>query len=248
MKTKLFFMFFVLISTLCTHAQIIQDTSIVTIETKNGGKYSGQIISKSKDSVKINTRDLGVVTISLSEILNQKLVTVETNDGNEFLGEIVHEDDVSITLKTKNFGEVRISKSNLKTMRQIEVQQIKDDKYWFPNPQSTRYFWSPNGYGLEKGEGYYQNIWVLWNQFAYGLTNNFSVGGGIIPTFFFGGAPTPVFATAKLILSFTTGIENFIVAKTGVGAPKRNVGIMPPPSEKLFVIPYANWFHKTQMF
>ena len=196
MKTKLFFMFFVLISTLCTHAQIIQDTSIVTIETKNGGKYSGQIISKSKDSVKINTRDLGVVTISLSEILNQKLVTVETNDGNEFLGEIVKEDTVSITLKTKNYGEVRISKSFIKKIRQVEVQQIRDGKYWFPNPQSTRYFWSPNGYGLKEGEGYYQNIWVLWNQFAYGITNSFSLGGGIIPTFLFG-APTPVFATMK---------------------------------------------------
>ena len=185
-----------MMSTLCTHAQTTQDTSIVTIKTRSGGQFSGQIISENSDSIKINTKDLGIVTIAVNEILNQNLVNVETKDGNEFLGEIVREDDVSITLKTKNFGEIRISKSNLKTMRQIEVQQIKDDKYWFPNPQSTRYFWSPNGYGLEKGEGYYQNIWVLWNQFAYGVTNNFSLGGGIIPTFFFG-APTPVFATMK---------------------------------------------------
>jgi hypothetical protein len=57
--------------------------------------------------------------------------------------------------------------------------------------------WSPNGYGLIKGEGYYQNIWVLWNQFAYGVSDNFSIGGGMIPLFLFGGGPTPVFLTPK---------------------------------------------------
>jgi hypothetical protein len=124
------------------------------------------------------------------------IVHVETVDGNEFLGQIVQQDSLKIVLKTEKLGEISIFKSDIKSQEIVKVQQIKDDKYWFPNPQSTRYFWSPNGYGLKKGEGYYQNIWVLWNQFAYGLTDNFSVGAGIIPTFLFG-APTPVFATVK---------------------------------------------------
>lgn len=124
------------------------------------------------------------------------LVNIETLDGNEFMGQIVREDSLKIVLKTEKLGEISIFKADIKNFNTVEVQQIKDGKYWFPNPQSTRYFWSPNGYGLNKGEGYYQNIWVLWNQFAYGLTDNFSIGVGIIPTFFFG-APTPVFATAK---------------------------------------------------
>jgi hypothetical protein len=125
------------------------------------------------------------------------LVNIETVDGNEFNGQIVNEDSLKIVLKTEKFGEISIFRSDIKHREIIEVQQIKDGKYWFPNPQSTRYFWSPNGYGLKKGEGYYQNIWVLWNQFSYGLTNNFSVGGGIIPLFLFAGSPTPVFLTAK---------------------------------------------------
>lgn len=124
------------------------------------------------------------------------LVNIETKDGNEFMGQIVHEDSVKVVLKTEKLGEISIPKMDIKRIKTVEIQQIKKGKYWFPNPQSTRYFWSPNGYGLRKGEGYYQNIWVLWNQFAYGLTDNFSIGGGVIPIFLFGG-PTPVFATAK---------------------------------------------------
>ncbi len=132
---------------------------------------------------------------------NQKdttLVRIETKDGNEFIGEIVGQDSTKILLKTEKFGELAILKSEIKQQEKVSVEQIKDGKLWFANPQSTRYFWSPNGYGLKKGEGYYQNIWVLWNQFSYGVSDNFSLGGGIIPLFFFGGGPTPVFITPKI--------------------------------------------------
>lgn len=122
---------------------------------------------------------------------------IETRDGNEFVGQIISEDSARIIVLTENLGEISIRKKEIKSREKVNIQQIRDGKVWFPNPQSTRYFWSPNGYGLRKGEGYYQNIWVLWNQFAYGVTDNLSVGGGIIPLFLFGGAPTPVFFSPK---------------------------------------------------
>lgn len=126
------------------------------------------------------------------------LVNIETTDGNEFIGSIVSQDPEKIVLQTQNLGEITISRTDIKSINKVEIQQIKDGKLWFANPQSTRYFWSPNGYGLKKGEGYYQNIWVLWNQFSFGVTDNFSLGGGIIPLFFFGGGPTPIFITPKI--------------------------------------------------
>ena len=122
---------------------------------------------------------------------------IETVDGNEFIGQISNEDSLHIFLKTEKFGELTILKTDIKKKESIKVQQIKDGQLWFENPQSGRYFWAPNGYGLKKGEGYYQNIWVLWNQFSYGVTDYFSVGGGLIPLFLFGGGPTPVFIAPK---------------------------------------------------
>jgi hypothetical protein len=130
--------------------------------------------------------------------LDTSIVRIQTTDGNEFLGEIIKEDPLNILLKTKNLGEITISKSEIKSIEKVDIQQMKDGKLWFANPQATRYLWSPNGYGLKEGEGYYQNIWVLWNQVAYGISDNFSLGGGIIPLFLFGGAPTPVFITPKI--------------------------------------------------
>lgn len=128
------------------------------------------------------------------------LVHIETTDGNEYVGKIVGQDSTKIFLKTDNLGKIYIYKSDIKSREYINKEQIKDNGLWFANPQSTRYFWSPNGYGLKGGEGYYQNIWVLWNQFAYGITDNLSLGGVIIPLFLFAGAPTPVFFTPKISL------------------------------------------------
>jgi hypothetical protein len=172
-----------------------------------------------------------IFTLSLySQTTNDTtLVNIETNDGNEFIGQIVNEDSLKIVLKTEKLGEISIFRSDIKRQEILEVQQIKDGKYWFPNPQSTRYFWSPNGYGLKQGEGYYQNIWVLWNQFAYGLSDNFSIGGGIIPLFLFGGAPTPVFLTTKFSIpvvenKFSLGLGAF--AGTVLGEEETGFGIL----------------------
>lgn len=125
------------------------------------------------------------------------MVRIEMKDGNEFIGSVQNEDDTKIVLKTTTLGVITIQKSDIRHKEVVESGSLKDGKVWFANPQSTRYFWAPNSYGLKKGEGYYQNIYVFWNQFTYGLTDNFSVGAGVIPLFLLGGGPTPVFITAK---------------------------------------------------
>lgn len=186
---------------LCIFATVVfsqtpQDSSIVTIKTKEGGNFRGKIVFESPDTLRLETEHFGIVSLPKNTIVYENLVSVIMNDDNEFIGQLVKEDALTITLKTDNLGTIAINKKDIKSRKAVETEQIKKGDFWFPNPQSTRYFWSPNGYGLKKGEGYYQNIWVLWNQFAYGVTDNISIGAGVIPVFLFGG-PTPVFGTAK---------------------------------------------------
>lgn len=129
---------------------------------------------------------------------DSSLVYIEMTDGNEFIGTLVSEDNVKIELITEKLGRIVIRKVDIKNRKTISANQIVEGRLWFENPQATRYFWAPNGYGLKKGEGNYQNIYVLWNQFSIGVTDNFSVGAGVIPLFLFDGAPTPVFVTPKI--------------------------------------------------
>lgn len=125
------------------------------------------------------------------------LVQVQTTDGNIFVGRITYEDSQKIKLATDRLGEITLARVDIVSIRPIKGSQLMAGTFWPENPQATRYFWSSNGYGLKKGEGYYQNVWVLFNQVNYGVTNNFSVGAGLVPLFLFAGTETPVWVTTK---------------------------------------------------
>lgn len=84
---------------------------------------------------------------------------IETNDGNTYKGQILSQDSVKILLNSDKLGEIRILNTNIKKILPIDKKKVREGKYWFDNPQATRYFFSPNGYGLLSGEGYYQNVW-----------------------------------------------------------------------------------------
>jgi hypothetical protein len=137
--------------------------------------------------------------VSIAYAQNQDTVRyrVETRDGNEFIGTIVFQDENTIRLKTEKLGEITIKKVDVKSMVPITRKADSRGRYWFDNPQATRYFWQANGYGLKKGEAYYQNIWIFFNQASVGITNNFSIGAGLMPLFLFAGAPSPAWLTPK---------------------------------------------------
>jgi len=142
---------------------------------------------------------------------NKTLYRIETVDGNEYVGTIMLDSADIFIMKTASLGEIKIRKSDVKRLTEVSNTEIKRGEFWFDNPQATRYFWQGNGYGLKKGEGYYQNVWIFFNQFSYGITDNISIGAGIVPLFLFAGAPTPVWITPKLSIPV---IEN----KFNVGA------------------------------
>ncbi len=144
---------------------------------------------------------------------NAKKQRIETLDGNEYNGVIVSSDSISVLFQTDNIGPITIQRKDIRHMTEIDSSKIIEGKVWFENPQATRYFWAPNGFGLNEGESYYQNVWVLFNQFVYGVTDNFSFGGGTVPLFIFDGAPTPIWLTPKLSIPITPDKFNI-----GVGA------------------------------
>jgi len=122
---------------------------------------------------------------------------VNTKDGNQFIGQIVEDAADSIQLETKAFGIIGIARHNIKSIRLLQLS--KDGNLWPQNHHSSRYFFGPTGFGLKKGEGYYQNNWVLLNQVSYGITDHFSLGAGVVPFFLFGGYTLgPLWITPKL--------------------------------------------------
>ncbi len=155
---------------------------------------------------------------------SSKMVRIETLDGNDYLGILVAEDSLKVEIETSILGKIVIPRTSIKVMARVQTTDIKAGKLWGENTQATRYFWSPNGYGLKKGEGYYQNIYVFWNQASVGVTDNFSIGAGTIPLFLFG-LSTPVWIVPKLSIPVVKDKFNLgIGALTGVVLGEENAG------------------------
>ena len=107
-----------------------------------------------------------------------KKYNVILKDGSSVQGTIISENAEEITLATENIGTVKIKRDKIKTMVLLDQKNFKKGKYWFPNPNYSRYFISP-GMQLKKGDGYYQNVDLALNTVSYGLTDNFSIGAGV---------------------------------------------------------------------
>jgi hypothetical protein len=173
-----------------------------------------------------------------------KTLRIETKDGNIFIGNLITEDSLTLVLKTERLGVVNIPLVDIKSRTELSEAKKVEGQFWLPNPQSSRYFWSPNGYGLEKGSAYYQNIWILYNQVSVGITDNFSIGAGMLPLFLFAGAPTPIFFVPKIsipvvrdkfnmgtgafvgtVLGEETGWFGLLYGTTTVGSRDRNISL-----------------------
>ena len=154
---------------------------------------------------------------------------IETIDGNEYFGIILNQTPETIRIKTDKLGEITIPQSEIKKISQLTAVQSKDGTYWLDNPQETRYFWAPNSYSLKQGEGYYQNVWVLFNQAVYGITNHFSAGIGTAPLFLFASSYTPAWITAKFSVPVVENKFNLCIGAlmgTVVGESKAGFGIL----------------------
>lgn len=120
-----------------------------------------------------------VAISQVSESDNQsKKNLVTLKDGSTIQGILVSENQQEITLSTENLGTITINKDRIKSIVLLESTNFQNGKYWFPNSNYSRYFISP-GIQLKKGDGYYQNVDLSINTVSYGITNFFSIGGGV---------------------------------------------------------------------
>ncbi|MBK9338384.1 MAG: hypothetical protein IPM98_18315 [Lewinellaceae bacterium] len=125
-------------------------------------------------------------------------LAIRTSDGNEFVGKVITQDSAVIVLQTNIFAEITIRREAIRRMRPVSQKQTRSNKYLFETASNTHYFIGQNAYGLRKGEGYYQNGWIFLNQFAYGLSDHFSIGVGAVPFLGFETDEAPIWIQPKI--------------------------------------------------
>lgn len=140
----------------------------------------------------------------------EQVYRVETTEGESVVGILRSEKESEIVLWTRDIGEVIVRRDSIERMEPLDAYRVRDGKIWYPNPQSTRYFFATNAIGIRESEGYYQNAWIFLNNVNYGLSDNFSLGAGTIPIFLFGADAIPFWVLPKV--SVSTPQESFHLA------------------------------------
>ncbi len=120
-------------------------------------------------------------------------------DDNEFVGHILSETERTIEFKTATIGTITLQKSQIKRQERLISNDSTNGLLWNENTMAYRYFIGNSGYNLKKGEAFYQNAWLVVNNFDIGVSDRFSLGIGTVPLFLFGGlGVTPIWLTPRV--------------------------------------------------
>lgn len=167
------------------------DQQNFTIILRDQFILTGNKISENESSILFKDFTLGEINLKkstilkISELKGELFVELILNDGKIILGKLETKTETSLTILTQNLGQITLSKSAIKSIKIIENTQIKNGQYLFPNPHPTRYFFGPSAIPLKKGEKYFQNAYLLANSIQIGLSDQFSIGGGVVIPFLF---------------------------------------------------------------
>lgn len=216
--------------------------------TKVGDSINCQIINIEPDTVRLKTKiNRGTVEThySMDKVSDIQIgffervqtdttayYLIETYDGNHYIGEILSNQGEVVRVRTTNVGEISIKTKDILSMKRVGAEKAQmDGGRWFDYLQSSRYFYNPSGYGLKKGDAYYQNVWIFFNQFSMGFSDVFSAGVGMVPLFLFGGVPTPVWVTPKFSIpvvknKFNIGAGALLGTVIGLGEVNGGFGIL----------------------
>ena len=128
------------------------------------------------DSVMSQVNSQPAIDSSNTADTTLKYVVVELENNTSITGKKVSDDGREIGIMTVDKGLILIPKYQIRTITVSATMPTVGGKRVCPNPHPSRYFYSPSGIPLKKGEGYIQAIYYLAFQGQYALTDHWSIG------------------------------------------------------------------------
>jgi len=126
----------------------------------------------------LQAQDTDATREKLRIVDSTRIQVITMRDGSSLVGRIlsVRTDSVDFQM---GMGRVTIATQDIREVKEADADTMHGGQYWFANPNATRLFFAPSGQMLKKGEGYFADYELFFPGFAYGVTDNFSVGGGV---------------------------------------------------------------------
>lgn len=107
--------------------------------------------------------------------VNKKLVL---RDGSQLIG--VFKRAQGDTLIVETAGGLQIALPDMQISQIIDLRgEVREGKFFRLDPNTSRLFFSPTGRSLKSGNGYFADYYIFFPTLAYGITDYFSLSGGI---------------------------------------------------------------------
>ena len=116
------------------------------------------------------------VVLSLPE--PDEMQILELTSGSRLIGRIVEIGADEIRFVSGEL-DLAIAVADIREVRRVPATSVREGAWWFPNPNRTRLFFAPTGRTLPRGGGYLADHLLFFPSFAYGVTDNLTLGGGV---------------------------------------------------------------------
>ena len=169
-------------------------------------------------------------------ITGEKPIKLEIIDGSYLIGKIQDYNDSTIVIKSDFYDLVTIKINYIR-----KIKNFRSGGYMpINNYNSAHYFANPSGYGIKKGEQYYQNIGLALNHFAFGITDYFSISVGTEIISLLNGLIPITYISPKISIPII--VNNEIIGAFGVSS---TFAIYDDNSYSSDNVNFANFFHQT---
>jgi hypothetical protein len=104
-------------------------------------------------------------------------VEVRLRDGSVLYGRIAERSESRVVLVTSSGVRLELEMLQVLSIRTVRTRG-SDGRYWAPDPNATRLFFSSTARPLAKGEGYISSYFLFVPMVAYGVTDRITLAGG----------------------------------------------------------------------
>ena len=162
------------------------ETSYYNFVLIDSSNVTGKIVFEDDEVIQLKLLSGGDMKFKKELIVSQKLFTSDTTrttrfelkGGSVLIGTVIKEDKSSVTINLLSGSTTTIKKQSI-INREIASSNIKNGEYWSDDPNKTRLFFAPTGFGLKSGDGYFAAYEIFFPMVAVGVLDHLTLAGGV---------------------------------------------------------------------
>jgi hypothetical protein len=117
-------------------------------------------------------------TANLRPTAAGQIAVLTLRDGSTLIGRVLEVTPTTVRFASAA-GETPVPRSAVESVRVTAASAMHDGQLWPEDPSRTRLFFAPTGRMLRQGELYFADAYVFFPSLQGGVTDRFTIGGGM---------------------------------------------------------------------